>query len=235
MNKLKLILLLTVFMENKITSMYNPVNQVVYKPNTEQISDNLANNMNTVENGQQKIQELVLYKIFTYVTFIGVLGLFIITFVNLFLSNTKEVTFNEGICNLEGLCTLNLSKECSRDLDCNILIEESTKSTLGLILQLLLGLASGLSICLKVGFNCTFASILKLIIVVYGLLLGALSLAGEFIPVPTLAGLTGNENNTTAGIVVGFLDVGLSVVGLFMTIAYHYVSSTSSRYQGLNN
>ncbi len=213
-------------MENKMTGMYNPVPHN-YRTNTDQIGDNLANNMNTVDKGQQKMDELVLYKIFTYGTFLGMLGLLILTFVNFFVNNTREVII-DGICT-DNSCNISDYTECIRNEECpKTVFEESTKSTLGLILQLLLAVVSGLSICLKVGFNCTFASIIKLIIVVYGLLLGALTLAGEFIPVPVLAGLAANENDTAAGVTIGFLDVGISVIGLFMMIAYHYVSSTST-------
>jgi hypothetical protein len=128
------------------------------------------------------------------------LGLFVVTLINSLTNNTKVV---DGV-------------------------EESTQNLLGLILQLALGVMSGLGICLRVGFQCTFASILKTFIVFYGFLLGALSVAGENYEIPELAGLTGNENITTLGLVTGYIDIGLSVFGLIMTIAYHCFSSPSS-------
>ena len=202
MNKLKLLLLSFLMGENQTISMYNPVPVIYPQANT---TNNIANNIKDTDNANQKLEELFLYKLFTYGTFLGLLGLVVITFVNSFVDNTKTVNN----------------------------VEESTQSILGLVLQLCLGVLSGLGICLKVGFECTFASILKLLIIVYGLVLGALSLAGEYLSVPFLAGLTANEKDTIPGLIIGYTDIGLSVIGLLMTIAYHYLTSTNSRYQTL--
>lgn len=266
MQKLKLLFLSGFINNHEVISMsYNPiVNQNNYKPvNTNVISDNLTKNIETLDKGDNKLQELVWYKFFTYATFIGIAGVFLLTFLNFFIDNTgseSHVLHDNTPCLATNFCATGESLACTTDADCSIYgtcntiagicglskpiacladtnclematIETSLKSVLGLCLQLGLGAISALSLWIKVGFSCKFASIIKLIIVVYGIVLGALALSGELLDQSFLSGLTGNENKTTLGLVVSILDLSVSSVGLIAMVMYNCLQSSSDSYK----
>jgi hypothetical protein len=218
MIKLKFLLLSNLINRQEITCMAS--NQMAIHNQTGQM-------LQTNDDNNSKMRNLFLYKLFDYGTSIGILGLLVLSFVNFFFDNTKTVMIDKGTCDASNFCTLDLTRACTTTTDCQYSIVESTQNTLGLILQLALGLLAALSICLKTGFNCTFSSIIKCLITVYGLILGALSLSGILLKESTLAGLTGNGNITTSGLIVSFLDVGLSLISLFATVAYHFTVSTT--------
>lgn len=273
MQKLKLLFLSGFINNNEVISMFNPT-QIQYQTNQNlKIANNpenqITNVIKTLDNGENKVKELVWYNAFTYITFIGIAGVLLLTFLNFFINNTgseSHVLHDNTPCLATNFCAIGESIPCTTDADCIIsalsygvcntiagicgfrkpiacladsnclemaTTETSLKSVLGLCLQLGLGAISALSLWIKVGFSCKFASITKLIIIVYGIVLGALALSGELLDQSFLSGLTGNENKTGLGFAVSILDLGVSGVGLMTMVMYNCLHSSSDSYKPL--
>lgn len=128
------------------------------------------------------------------------------------------------------VCSQNQDLTCSGNSDCSLSVEESTKSSLGLGFQLATVLFTFLTVIMRTGFSCNFLSISKMILIVFNIVIGVLCLAGETLGQEFLAGLTGNTNITTLGLVISIIDLTIGAISLMMMIFYHYASGANNNY-----
>ena len=222
MKKSKLIMLMSLCI-NK-----NEVVGTPYSINQNQKAD-LANVVHATQQRNNTEDQFFFYKLMKYATYGGILGLAVLTIVNILVDNTVTETIT-GSCNPTTLtCNNNVAVTCSANTDCaDTTTETSAVSIAGIILQAILFALSFITTCFYGGFDCRCMSISKLFIMVYGLVLGALCFAGEGLSEKTLAGFTGNGNPGILGYLVAGCDIILQVVNFAMICFYHFLMAPKS-------